>query len=349
MRLLDYWHPILRTSDLPPGRVRAVKIAGYSIALFRTADGKLGAIEDKCVHRRMKLSVGTIANDRLVCRYHGWSFARDGQGRSPSTPYMHACISSFDCVDAEGAIWVKQRGIEQPVPRLAIEGWKSVGVVINGIHAPLELVIDNFSEVEHTVAAHPDFGFDPRTAGRVVVQMDMTDDSITVQNRGPAKMPPTATKIMAGIRPGDQFHSNYTFRFDPPQSSVSHYWTDPETGRERMSKYHLFHFFVPEDARNTQIVTFGFFQSRWPLFPRIGQYFSWFVRRKIRATVDEDALILENLADNSTNLEGMKLSRFDRVLGLTRERIHRIYYGEIESPPLATDAGILASNAIVTS
>ena len=96
-------------------------------------------------------------------------------------------------------------------------------------------------------------------------------------------------------------------------------------------------------------MTFGFLQSRWPLFPRIGRYFSWFVRRKIRATVDEDALILENLADNSTNLEGMKLSRFDRVLGLTRERIHRIYYGEIESPPLATDAGILASNAIVTS
>ena len=96
-------------------------------------------------------------------------------------------------------------------------------------------------------------------------------------------------------------------------------------------------------------MTFGFFQSRWPLFPQIGQCFSWFVRRKIRATVDEDALILENLADNSTNIEGMKLSRFDRVLGLTRERIRRIYYGEIDSSSLATDSGTLASSASLTS
>jgi phenylpropionate dioxygenase-like ring-hydroxylating dioxygenase large terminal subunit len=337
MSVLDHWHPVLKTSDLARGCVRGVKLSGYSIAVFRTMDGELGAIEDKCVHRRMKLSLGTIEDDRLVCRYHGWSFESNGQGRSPATPYMHACIASFDCGDANGAIWIKRPGTDQPLPRLAIEGWKAVGVVINRIKAPLQLVIDNFSEVEHTVAAHPDFGFDARTAGKVVVQMDLSDDSITVRNQGPAKMPPAGTRVLAWVRPGDQFHSNYTFRFDPPRSSVSHFWTNPATGLERMSKYHLFHYFVPEDEKNTQIVTFGFFQSRWPLFAHIGQHVGWFVRHKIEATVNEDALILENLADDSTHLDGMKLSRFDRVLGLTRERIQRIYYGGKEFPQ--SDAG----------
>ncbi len=41
-----------------------------------------------------------------------------------------------------------------------------------------------------------------------------------------------------------------------------------------------------------------------------------------------DTQILAGLADKSPNIDGMKLSRFDRVLGLNRERIERIYRGE---------------------
>jgi len=37
--------------------------------------------------------------------------------------------------------------------------------------------------------------------------------------------------------------------------------------------------------------------------------------------------ILEGLADQRANLEGMKLSRFDKALGLNRERIERVYRG----------------------
>jgi hypothetical protein len=38
--------------------------------------------------------------------------------------------------------------------------------------------------------------------------------------------------------------------------------------------------------------------------------------------------MLENLADKDPGAEGMKLSRFDRVLGLNRERIQKIYRGK---------------------
>jgi hypothetical protein len=47
--------------------------------------------------------------------------------------------------------------------------------------------------------------------------------------------------------------------------------------------------------------------------------------------VDEDAYLLENLADQSPRLDGMKLSRFDQILGLTRERLKRIYYERADS------------------
>jgi hypothetical protein len=47
--------------------------------------------------------------------------------------------------------------------------------------------------------------------------------------------------------------------------------------------------------------------------------------KEIRA----DVAMLEHLADYSTAIEGLKLSRFDKVLGLTRERIDRIYRGKL--------------------
>jgi len=44
-----------------------------------------------------------------------------------------------------------------------------------------------------------------------------------------------------------------------------------------------------------------------------------------------DVRILENLADLDPSIEGLKLSRFDRILGLNRERIERIYRGRASS------------------
>jgi hypothetical protein len=49
------------------------------------------------------------------------------------------------------------------------------------------------------------------------------------------------------------------------------------------------------------------------------------IRKMLDHEIKLDVRILENLADKSTHLDGMKLSRFDRVLGLNRERIDKIY------------------------
>ena len=56
--------------------------------------------------------------------------------------------------------------------------------------------------------------------------------------------------------------------------------------------------------------------------------FAWLLRRKLDQEIRLDVRILEGLADKNTSIEGMKLSRFDRVLGLNRERIQRIYRGK---------------------
>lgn len=333
MSALSFWLPVWESRNLPGAGVVGVKVAGQSLAIFRTAAGLLGAVEDRCVHRRMKLSVGRVESGRLVCPYHGWSYDCDGHGESPSAPKVQACVTSYDCAEAFGAIWVKARGGNGTLPALAGDGGDFVGAVFNKVRAPLQLVLDNFSEIEHTVVAHPHFGFDHQRAAEAVVEIDATDDTVTVRNRGPAKMPPLDTRLAVAIRRGDQFHSDFTFRFDPPRSAVTHRWTAPDSGAERMVKYHVVHYFVPNDESTTTIATFGFLTIRWPLFRHLGRQLGWLFRRKLRQTVEEDALLLGNLADQSSSLEGMKLSRFDSILGLTRERLQRIYYGAPTGEP----------------
>src|SRR6266403_3407457 len=324
--MLNYWHPVLSSGDLPSNRAVGITLAGRSLALFRSGDGRIGAVADQCAHRRMKLSLGRVEHGKLICAYHGWSFTCDGAGESPSAPKTQACITSYACAEASGAIWGKARESRQELPTLTMDGWNFAGAVFNKVRAPLELVIDNFSEVEHTVTTHPDFGFDLRQAEGAIVELESGEDSIPVRNKGPAKMPPLDTRLAIGIRRGDYFHSNYTFRFDPPHSSVTHLWTDPRTGRERGMKYHVFHYFVPQDEAVTTVVSFGFLKIDRPLLRLFRGLAGRLFCRKLHKTVEEDAFLLENLADQSPDLEGMKLSRFDSILGLTRERLRRIYF-----------------------
>ncbi len=116
MSHLRFWHPVLCANDLPKDRPVAVRLDGHDLAIFRGGDGKLGALEDKCVHRRLKLSVGKVVDNKLRCAYHGWSFKTDGAGESPGTPKLYACAKSYDCAEAHGAIWVRKHGRRNRCP-----------------------------------------------------------------------------------------------------------------------------------------------------------------------------------------------------------------------------------------
>ena len=324
---LRFWHPVIAATALTRERPAAARVAGRDLVLFRAAGGVPAALEDRCAHRRMKLSAGTVAGGRLRCAYHGWSYGAAGEAQSASTPALRACVESYACAEAHGAIWVRERDGEQALPDLGAgyEKWTFVGCVRNQIEAPLLLLLDNFAEVEHTLAVHAQFGLTAGDGPPATMQVDVSPETFTVRNAGRSKSPPLATRLLAWTWDGDDFHSDYTFRFDPPRSSVTHYWTHARTGNERMAKYHLDHYFVPVDAERSMVLTFGRVHSRWPLPPALTRSASAFVRRKIKTTIDEDAWLLRNLADHRTGLDAMTLGRFDRVLGLVRERVALVY------------------------
>ena len=61
-------------------------ICGESILFWRTAEGAVTAMSDRCVHRRFPLSQAPtrLVDDRVVCGYHGFTY--DAGGRCVAVP-----------------------------------------------------------------------------------------------------------------------------------------------------------------------------------------------------------------------------------------------------------------------
>ncbi len=327
MGMLDHWQPVLLSGNLRKKPV-GVTVANEPIALFRTSDGTPAAVSDTCPHRKLKLSVGEVVGDVLRCKYHGWTFSPCGHGESPAAPKMTACTTSYDVREAHGLIWMKSRQSTAAFPAVEVPGFLPICTLAHSVPAPLELAVDNFNEIEHSATVHQTFGYDLDRLHEVQVRFEATDDSVRVINSGPTKRINRFFAALIGIRRGDTFHDEWTTRFSPVHSVFDHWWTSPDGTREAMVRWRLYIFFVPQDERTTRVFSVTFAKSRYP-GPGGGlRPFRWLLRREIDREVQSDVSMLYHMADYDTSIDGLKLSRFDKVLGLTRERIARIYRGD---------------------
>ncbi len=75
----NYWYPVEYDNRVRRGQVVEVRFWGQSIALYRGADGRLRALENRCAHRQLPLSLGDVTGCALTCAYHGWSYRGDGR------------------------------------------------------------------------------------------------------------------------------------------------------------------------------------------------------------------------------------------------------------------------------
>ncbi|MFG3345754.1 Rieske 2Fe-2S domain-containing protein [Streptomyces sp. NPDC048018] len=82
----DFWYPVARSAGLRRNKVRAAAFAGRRIALYRSAGGTAYALEDRCAHRQVPLSMGVVDGEVLRCCYHAWAYR--GNGRISQIPYL---------------------------------------------------------------------------------------------------------------------------------------------------------------------------------------------------------------------------------------------------------------------
>jgi len=126
----NHWYPLARSRDLLRSKTKGVSFAGEPIVLARTAKGEVFALEDRCAHRQVPLSLGEVKGERLLCSYHCWAY--NATGACVNVPYLDKGkslpngVRSYPCVEAYGLIFVFPGDVDSPnvddFPKIATQG-----------------------------------------------------------------------------------------------------------------------------------------------------------------------------------------------------------------------------------
>lgn len=63
--------------DIPRLGSRVVEAPGGDVAVFRTADDRVFALDDRCPHKGGPLSQGIVSGHRVTCPLHNWLIELD--------------------------------------------------------------------------------------------------------------------------------------------------------------------------------------------------------------------------------------------------------------------------------
>ena len=106
----DHWYPLAGSCDVKRGKPFGTQFAGEPIVIVRTTSGTLFALEDRCAHRQVPLSGGTVEGELLQCGYHCWTY--DASGACVSVPYLDKertlpnGVRRYPCREGYGLIFV---------------------------------------------------------------------------------------------------------------------------------------------------------------------------------------------------------------------------------------------------
>ncbi|MEE8518946.1 MAG: Rieske 2Fe-2S domain-containing protein [Dehalococcoidia bacterium] len=106
-----YWHPIAASVQLDDDPVRAVRILGEDLVLFKDRQGRLGLIAKRCPHRMMDMRFGIPEDEGLRCPYHGWLYDTSGMClemplEPPGTAFKEKIVTkSYLVQELGGLVW----------------------------------------------------------------------------------------------------------------------------------------------------------------------------------------------------------------------------------------------------
>lgn len=158
----NQWYVVALTDEVADAPL-ARTVCGEHVVLYRTADGSLVALADRCSHRGFPLSLGEVVGNELQCGYHGLKFDSCGtctwapnQSKIPSK----ANIAAYPLVVTGPWIWMwigdpelAEASAKPDLPWLGDPDW---GVVagMEPLAARYALLVDNLLDLSHESYLH---------------------------------------------------------------------------------------------------------------------------------------------------------------------------------------------------
>lgn len=197
---LDQWYVAgfsWELTDKPLART----LLGEPMVMFRTADGQVAALEDRCCHRSVPLSLGTLEAEGLRCGYHGLLYGASGQCLEiPGQVKIpgKAKVRSFNLREQDQILWVWFGREEQaaPVSNPPSYPHHSSGEYLFGgdvyhYDAPWQLIHDNLLDLSHLGYVHlHTIGGNARIHMNAQTQVTGDDESVKVVRYMPDSDPP---------------------------------------------------------------------------------------------------------------------------------------------------------------
>jgi nitrite reductase (NADH) small subunit len=85
------WIDVGVIGDIPRRGARTIQTPNGDIAIFRTVDDRIFALEDRCPHKAGKLSQGIVHDHKVTCPLHDWVIdLASGEAQGADTGCAHA-------------------------------------------------------------------------------------------------------------------------------------------------------------------------------------------------------------------------------------------------------------------
>jgi phenylpropionate dioxygenase-like ring-hydroxylating dioxygenase large terminal subunit len=162
MFLRNFWYVAATVEEVqakPFGRI----IMNEPVVFYRTPDGMPVALEDRCAHRHLPLSMGKLVGDRLQCGYHGLQFDRTGQCvRVPGQDLIPpgAKVKSYPVIERYKWLWIWMGDPALADPDKITDfhwfddpQWGAKSSYLH-VEANWQLVVDNLLDLTHLAFVH---------------------------------------------------------------------------------------------------------------------------------------------------------------------------------------------------
>ncbi len=98
---MSEWIEIGRVDDIPRRGARVVKTPEGEIAVFRTGDDRIFALDNRCPHKDGPLAEGIVFDHRVACPLHNWRIELEsGEAVAPD----EGCVRTYPVEVVDGVI-----------------------------------------------------------------------------------------------------------------------------------------------------------------------------------------------------------------------------------------------------
>lgn len=117
--------------------------------MWRADDDFVNVWENRCLHRGVRLSIGTNDGSELKCRYHGWRYANRSAGctyipaHPADAPARTICNRVFPAVEKYGLVWSGEEPTDAPPAVVILDAGTPFGLRNLPVNASAALTIEH--------------------------------------------------------------------------------------------------------------------------------------------------------------------------------------------------------------